>query len=201
MTVLKDLVLATNNSKKLKEIREILGDTYTGTIFSAADFPQYPEPEENGLTFQENAHLKAAYYAERTGHITLADDSGLCVDALDGRPGVKSARYAETEALRIEKLLRELKDVPTKQRTARFQCTICVAFPDGNYFTEDGLLEGSIATQPRGDQGFGYDPIFLVEGSDRTLAEIPAEQKNLISHRGQAMKKIRTNLLNALTSK
>lgn len=201
MTVLKDLLLATNNSKKLKEIREILGEAYTGSIFSAADFPNFPEPEENGTTFQENARLKAVYYAERTGHITLADDSGLCVDALDGRPGVKSARYAETEQLRIEKLLQELQDVPAEKRTARFQCTICVAFPDGTYFAEDGILEGRIGTHPRGDQGFGYDPIFLVEGSDQTLAEISADQKNLISHRGQAMKKIRANLLNALTSK
>lgn len=201
MTVLKDLLLATNNSKKLKEIREILGDSYKGNIFSAAEFPQYSEPEENGATFEENARLKARYYAERTGHITLADDSGLCVDALSGRPGVQSARYAETDRLRIEKLLHELQGIPAEKRTARFQCTICVAFPDGTYFTEDGVLEGRIGTFPRGDHGFGYDPIFLVEGSDKTLAEIPANEKNLISHRGQAMKKIRANLLNALTSK
>ncbi len=200
MSAVKDLLLATNNSKKLKEIREILGKEYTGTIYSASDFPALPEPEETGTTFEANARLKADYYCAHTGLISLADDSGLVVDALDGRPGVYSARYAETEDLRIEKLLFELKDVPDPLRTARFVCAICVSLPNGDRFEESGTLEGRIGFSRTGSFGFGYDPVFLVGTGTSSLAELLPEEKNSISHRGQAMKKIQPLLLNALKS-
>jgi len=199
MSAVKNLLLATNNPKKIKEIREILGNEYNGRIFTAADFPELPEPEETGSTFSENARIKADYYSNHTGLISLADDSGLIVDALNGRPGVFSARYAPSEDLRITKLLAELTNVPELQRTARFACAICVAIPGRSHLEKDGTLEGHIATERKGTNGFGYDPIFLVDAGTRTLAEFSAEEKNLISHRGVAMKKIKADLLNALT--
>lgn len=201
MSAVKDLLLATNNPKKLKEIREILGNRYNGTIFCAADFPDLPEPEETGSTFEENARLKADYYATRTGLVSLADDSGLVVEALKGRPGVYSARYAETEDLRIEKLLKELADVPGPERTARFVSAMCATLPGGTRLEQRGILEGRIGYERRGANGFGYDPVFIVPPGDLTLAELTAEEKNSVSHRAQAMKKIQPALLNALTSR
>ncbi len=198
MTAVNDLLLATNNSKKIQEIRQILGIGFAGRILCAADFPELPEPEETGTTFLENARLKADYYCSRTGLISLADDSGLVVDALGGRPGVYSARYAETEALRISKLISELDDVPPPLRTARFECALCVALPGGKYIEQTGTLEGRIAHFPKGSHGFGYDPVFLVGDTESTLAELPATEKNSISHRAVAMKKIQADLLNAL---
>ena len=199
MSAVKDLLLATNNPKKIKEMREILGSEYGGRILAAADFPEIPEPEETGATFGENARIKADFYAKHTGLISLADDSGLIVDALGGRPGVFSARYAATEELRIEKLLAELADVPDRDRTARFACAICVAIPGNAYLERTGTLEGRIGRERRGNHGFGYDPVFLVGTESRTLAEFSPEEKNLISHRGVAMKKIKADLLIALT--
>lgn len=199
MSAPHDLLLATNNPKKVKEIREIIGNAFTGKVLTAADFPQYSDPEETGNTFAENARLKAQYYASRTGLISLADDSGLVVDALNGRPGVHSARYAPTDAERIEKLLREMHQSGSTDRSARFVCVVCVCLPDGQMFEEQGILEGEIGHTRRGSHGFGYDPVFIVEGGTATLAELEPAVKNSISHRGQAMKKIRSNLLNALT--
>lgn len=198
MSAAKDLLLATNNPKKIKEIREILGIGYTGNILCASDYSDIAEPEESGKTFADNARLKAEYYCKHTGLISLADDSGLVVDAMDGRPGVHSARYAETEPLRIAKMLGELLGVEAKDRTARFECALCVAMPGGTLIQTHGTLEGSIAFEARGSQGFGYDPIFLVGNSDRTLAEFSAAEKNSISHRSVAMKKIEFALLDAL---
>jgi len=198
MSVAKDLLLATNNSKKLKEIRALLGNDFHGQILCAADFSQFPEPEETGTTFEENARLKADYYAQRTGLVTLADDSGLMVDALDGRPGVFSARYAPSDDERIEKLLGELRNVPGPQRSARFVCALCVALPGGSHLVEFGTLEGFIELAPRGANGFGYDPIFLVEESATTLAEMDENAKNEISHRAVAMKKLRSGLIESL---
>lgn len=199
MSAVSDLLLATNNSKKLKEIRATLGDDFTGRLLCAADFPELQEPEETGITFAENARLKADYYCTETGLITLADDSGLVVDAMGGRPGVHSARYAPSDSERIEKLLTELKDIEPENRTARFVCALCVAIPGGGiYIEEHGTMEGAIAAEPAGTNGFGYDPVFLVAGRGITLAELDPELKNSISHRGVAMKKLRAALLNAL---
>lgn len=198
MSVVNNLLLATNNPKKLQEIAELLKDHYFGAILSASDFPHLPEPEENGLTFQENARIKADYYASHTDLITLADDSGLQVDALDGRPGVYSARYAPTDPEKISKLLAELQNTPDAQRTARFVCALCVKVPGHGYIEVQGTLEGSIARSPSGSNGFGYDPIFLVRDTRRTLAELSSEEKNALSHRGDAMRKITSDLLNVL---
>lgn len=201
MTLINDLLVATNNQKKLQEIRQILSDGFTGRILCAADFPHLPEPEETAETFEGNAELKAAYYANETGLPALADDSGLVVDALGGRPGVYSARYAATDAERITRLLKELEGVDPAARTARFMCAMCLVVPASDIIHERGTLEGRIGFQPRGSHGFGYDPIFLVQQGDRTLAELSADEKNMISHRGVAMKKIRPALLNALVTK
>lgn len=199
MSAVSDLLLATNNSKKLKEIRATLGNDFTGRILCAADFPEFPEPEETGITFAENARIKADYYCNATGLLTLADDSGLLVDALGGRPGVHSARYAPTDQERIEKLLAELNGIAPENRTARFVCALCAAIPGGgSYIEEEGTMEGAIGLTPAGNNGFGYDPIFLVAGRGISLAELDPELKNSISHRGNAMKKLRIPLLKAL---
>lgn len=199
MSAVSDLLLATNNAKKLKEIRATLGDIFPGQLLCAADFPSIIEPEETGITFAENARLKADYYCKATGLITLADDSGLVVDALGGRPGVHSARYAPSDSERIEKILKELEGIEPEERTARFVCALCVAIPGGAiYIEEEGTMEGAIGEEPTGTNGFGYDPIFLVAGRGITLAELDPELKNSISHRGTAMKKLRSALLNAL---
>ena len=199
MSAVNDLLLATNNSKKLKEIRATLGSDFTGKIFCAADFPEIEEPEETGTTFLENARIKARYYCEATGLYTLADDSGLEVDALNGRPGVRSARYADSDEARISKLLGEMKDIPDSQRTARFVCALCLAIPGSDtYVEQQGTLEGWIGTRALGENGFGYDPIFHLAETGQTLAEIDAETKNSISHRAVAMKKLYAQLIDAL---
>lgn len=194
MSAVSELLLATNNSKKLTEIRAILGEIIPGRILCAADFPDVEEPEETGTSFEENARLKADHYCRATGIPALADDSGLVVDALDGRPGVYSARYAPTDEERIARLLSEMKDIEPERRTARFVCALCLTLPDGSHIEERGILEGTIGFTPAGTFGFGYDPVFLVRGTDNTLAEIPAEKKNDISHRATAIKALRKRL-------
>ncbi len=201
MTAVNDLLLATNNSKKIQEIRQILKNGYSGRIYCAADFPALPEPEETATTFEENARIKADYYFHHTGIISLADDSGLAVDALGGRPGVLSARYADSDELRIARLLTELHNVPPARRTARFICAICITVAEGNHLEQSGKLEGQIGAAPKGEHGFGYDHIFQLENSEQTLAELTADQKNSISHRALAMKKVQADLLNALILK
>lgn len=194
MSLITNLLLATNNRKKLIEMRAILQGAVSGEILSAADFPAIPEPEETGATFAENARLKAAHYCHHTGLTALADDSGLVVDALNGRPGVHSARYAPTDEERITKLLGELRGVPDADRTARFVCAIALARPDGSFVEAEGTLEGAIGHSPTGKHGFGYDPIFLVDGTEQTLAELPPDVKNSISHRARALQKLNTLL-------
>lgn len=195
MSAVTDLLLATNNSKKLTEIRAIVCEIVSGRILAAADFPELPEPEETGTTFAENARIKADAYCAATGLPTLADDSGLAVDALDGRPGVYSARYAPTDAEKISKLLKELEAAPPEQRTARFVCALCLSMPGGLHVEVQGTLEGTIGYEPTGSHGFGYDPVFLVTGHDKTLAELPPEVKNSLSHRAVAIQKLKTRLL------
>lgn len=187
------IVLATGNPHKVVEISEILDGALErpGVRFVAASvFSGIEEPEETGETFEENAVLKARYWARATGHLALADDSGLVVDALDGRPGVRSARYDSTSRRRNDRVLRELKGVAPERRTARFVCVAALADPEGNAVSEEGRIEGWIIDAPRGEGGFGYDPIFEPETGGkregRTLAEYSSEEKHAVSHRGRA---------------
>ena len=193
------LLIATNNPGKVREYEELLE-----TLPAAVEIT-YPaqqglalEVEESGETFEENARLKALAFAQASGLLTLADDSGLEVDALDGAPGVRSARYAGPDANdvdRYRKLLGALAGVPADRRSARFRCVVALAQPDGTIHTADGTCEGEIGHEPRGTHGFGYDPVFVVDGyGDRTMAELAAEIKNRISHRGRALAAIRPRL-------
>ena len=185
---MRKLLLATNNPGKVREFRELLAEC-GWEIVAPADVGIALEVEETGTTYEENALLKAEAFSQASGMAALADDSGLEVDALGGAPGVYSARYAgrdTTHRDKIEVLLHTLRDVPDDRRTARFRAVIVVALPDGRRFTSEGVCEGRIAYAPRGDGGFGYDPIFLVTGGPRTMAEISADEKNRISHRARA---------------
>lgn len=186
-------VIATHNAKKLKELKRILEPLG----FDAVIREDLPEVEETGTTFAENALLKAESACKVTGMPAIADDSGLVVDALGGAPGVYSARYAgedATDRQRYEKLLDELREVPTEQRTARFVSAVCCVFPDGKIITAEGACEGIITFGPKGEGGFGYDPIFLV--GERSYAEMTAEEKDSISHRGRALAKLAQELEN-----
>ena len=187
------LLFATTNAGKLRELRGLVGEGVE--VVSLKDLPPLPEPREDGETFEENALKKARAYCEATGLPALADDSGLCVDALGGRPGVHSARYAEgDDRARYEKLLGELTGVPEAQRTAHFVCVLCFLVPGGEPRFERGECEGRIGHAPRGAHGFGYDPVFLLT-ADKTMAELTSEQKASISHRGAAFRKMRPHLL------
>jgi XTP/dITP diphosphohydrolase len=185
---MRDLLLATTNLHKLEEYRAIFsGLPYR--LLSLRDIQLDLDVEETGATFTENAELKALAYAHASGMLSLADDSGLEIDALGGAPGVYSARFAGTEtsyAERFRIILEQLREFPIGQRTARFRCAITIAEPSGYYQTVEGTLEGEIALAPRGEHGFGYDPIFFVPEFGRTTAELLPEQKNKISHRGRA---------------
>jgi XTP/dITP diphosphohydrolase len=187
------LVVATNNQGKLREFASLLADSGF-ELKTPRDLGHAFDVEETGSTFAENAALKARAAARLTGELSLADDSGLEVDALGGRPGIYSARYAggsktadgmdEAEQCRI--VLRELEGVPDERRSARFRCVIAIAAPGGDLRYAEGVFEGRIGYEMRGDNGFGYDPIFVVAGRDVTSAELPPDEKNAISHRGQA---------------
>ena len=185
MKTTNKLVMATNNANKLREAREILAPLGI-EVLSQREAGADCEPDENGSTFAENAIIKAAAVYDAVGLPTIADDSGLCVEALGGRPGVHSARYAP-KGEECEKLLGELKDVPDGERGAAFRCTICYIDESGHTeFT--GACEGSIGYEQRGSNGFGYDPVFMV--GDRTMAELSADEKNSISHRGAALREL-----------
>lgn len=183
------LVVATRNRGKLREIEAILSGL-PFTLLSLDDVTDFPEVVEDGDTFEENALKKASVAAMVTGLPALADDSGLVVDALGGRPGVYSARYSgdnSSDDANNEKLLRELADVPSAERTASFRCTIALCTPRGGKYTFSGELRGVIRNSPRGNGGFGYDPLFYVCEQGATMAELPLEVKNAISHRGKAL--------------
>ncbi|MEW6417795.1 MAG: XTP/dITP diphosphatase [Nitrospirota bacterium] len=191
-----DIVLATRNKKKIEEIRRIT-DGMAISIFTLEDFPECPDVEEDGATFEENAVKKAATVARCTGKPALADDSGLEVYALNGDPGTLSARYAGAgtdDRRNIEKLLYEMRSFAGEKRGARFVCCIALALPDGRVSTFYGYSEGSIGTEPRGFSGFGYDPVFYPEGYDRTFAEMSGEEKDAISHRGKALREVQRYL-------
>lgn len=184
-------VLASNNAGKKDEILQILAPFGVELITAAeAGFPSV-DPEETGETFAENAEIKARAFCELTGMPAIADDSGLCVDAMGGGPGVHTARYAGDHDFDtgIKRMLRELEGVPYEQRSARFVCSICCLWPDGRKVTAEGACEGFIAFEPVGDGGFGFDPIFLLPDG-RGFAVISTEEKNAVSHRGNALKNL-----------
>lgn len=186
---MKELLVATTNRGKMKEIEALLYGC-VGRIYSLSDFPALPGVEEDGATFEENALKKARHAAQLTGKPTIADDSGLVVEALDGRPGVHSARFAgenATDADNNARLLRELADVPVAARKAAFRCVVALCLPDGACRTFSGELPGVVLSAPSGTGGFGYDPLFYVPECGGTLAELPMEVKNGISHRGKAL--------------
>ena len=184
------LLIATTNPGKVGEYQHLLnGLAYV--LVGLSDVGITQEVVETGSTYEENALLKAREYADLSGLLTLADDSGLEVDALGGRPGVHSARYAPASPARIRKLLAEMQNVPAGARTARFQCVIALAWPDGRTEITTGTCEGQIATEARGVNGFGFDPVFYVPESGLTMAELPQNFKNLISHRARASQKMR----------
>lgn len=191
------LVIATRNPHKLKEIKEILNLSEI-QIFSLNDFKNFPEIRETGKTFYENAYIKAKAINRYTNLPALADDSGLEVKALNNEPGIYSARYAGKNASdsdRIKKLLNKMKGVPFEKRKARFVC--CMIFIDGRkIFNVTGFCEGYITTRPAGCNGFGYDPIFYIPDIGKTLAQLESGQKNIISHRANAVKKIKEILIN-----
>ncbi|HEY6000931.1 MAG TPA: RdgB/HAM1 family non-canonical purine NTP pyrophosphatase [bacterium] len=191
------LLVASGNRKKAAEIAAILGAGAAGglEVLTLADFPGLEMPEETGATFLENARIKARAGAAGSGLPTLGEDSGLCVDALGGAPGVLSARYAAGgDAARWGRLLGEMRDVPAGRRAARFVCAAVVALPDGREESAEGSCEGEIAVAPRGSGGFGYDPVFLLPDG-RTMAELTAAEKDAISHRGRALRAIAPRLL------
>jgi XTP/dITP diphosphohydrolase len=186
------LLVATNNPGKVREYEELLADLpRPPEITFPAQEGLALEVDESGDTFEENARIKAMAYARASGLLTLADDSGLEVDALGGEPGVRSARYAgphASDADRYCKLLDVLAGTPAGQRSARFRCVIALALPYGTARTAEGICEGEIGFVRRGEFGFGYDPIFIVKGyGGRTMAELPPELKNQVSHRARAM--------------
>lgn len=195
----REVLLATRNPAKSLEIREILSGL--GARWrTLEEFPGVLDAEEIGATFAENARLKALYYAEATGYTSLADDSGLEVDALGGRPGVHSARYAGPEkddAANNALLVSELVGVPAERRTARFRCAAALAEPGRIIAQAEGTIEGVIIDGPRGENGFGYDPHFLVPHLGRTTAELTTSEKSRISHRGYALRSLAERLLRA----
>lgn len=190
------ILFATGNQGKMKEVREILADLGVEVI-SMREAGVSAEIVEDGETFEENAVIKARTIMELTGEVTLADDSGLEIDALGGEPGVYSARYMGEDTsyhIKNNDLIRRLSQVPRQQRTARFVCSIAAAFPDGEIITTDGVIEGLIGYEEAGENGFGYDPIFVVPQLGCTTAQLSDEQKNEISHRGKALRKMKEEL-------
>jgi XTP/dITP diphosphohydrolase len=187
------VVLASRNAHKVEELREILADACTELdleIVGLGDFPDAPDVVEDGVTFEENALLKATSAARVTGLPALADDSGLSVDVLGGAPGIFSARWAPggDDKANYTLLLAQLSDVRDDHRGAAFVCAAAIVLPDGRGAAEVARFPGALTREARGSQGFGYDPVFVPTGSERTLAEYPAEEKNLVSHRAMAFR-------------
>ena len=183
-----NVVLASKNKHKLVEISRIT-EKFGIELVLQSELGIDIDVEETGTTFEENALLKSESGCKETGMPCIGDDSGLMVDALDGAPGVYSARYAGdhgNDPANIALLLKNMKDVPDEKRTARFVCTVCCTYPDGREIVVNGTCEGKIGYEPKGDGGFGYDPVFMV--GDKSFAELTAEEKDKISHRGNALK-------------
>ncbi|HEY4601145.1 MAG TPA: XTP/dITP diphosphatase [Cerasibacillus sp.] len=190
---MKKIIIATKNKGKAEEFKTFFAK-YDIEAISLLDLPDdMPDIEETGVTFQENAILKAETMANYLGEMVLADDSGLEIDGLDGKPGVYSARYAgepTDDEKNIEKVLQDLATVPENQRTARFVCVLAVAAPDKETITRTGYCNGKITENKRGSNGFGYDPIFIPENQHLTMAQLSNEEKNSISHRRKAMNQL-----------
>jgi XTP/dITP diphosphohydrolase len=199
------IVLATRNGHKVRELQTILADLIGELdleIVGLGEFPEVAEVVETGVTFAENATLKAVAAARATGLPALADDSGLAVDVLGGAPGVFSGRWAGThgqDRANLELLLGQLYDVPDEHRAAAFVCAAVLALPDGTVVVREGRMPGSLTREPRGDNGFGYDPVLLVDGDSRTSAELTFEEKNAISHRGKAFRELAADLRKIFT--
>jgi XTP/dITP diphosphohydrolase len=189
------VVLATRNQGKVTEFRRILEEYSAGEIklLGLQDFPEMPDVEESGSTFEANALLKAHATAEFTKLPAIADDSGICIDFLDGAPGIFSARWAgqhgDDEA-NLQKVLREMSGITADKRGAQFRCVVALAHPNGEYIYEEGVMHGEIVDSPRGESGFGYDPIFQPTGFTQTSAQLSAIEKDEISHRGKALRAI-----------
>ena len=202
----KTVVLATRNQHKVEELRRILASVEGELdiqLVGTDQFPELPEVEETGSSFAANALLKARDVARRTGHIAIADDSGLSVDALNGMPGIFSARWAGKhgdDRANLELVLAQIADVPDARRGAAFHCAAAVVTPQGEERVVEGVLEGSIIGEPRGSNGFGYDPIFTPRGYVLTTAELTPDEKNAISHRGQAFRAL-TPVLHEIVSR
>jgi XTP/dITP diphosphohydrolase len=192
------VVLATNNAKKLAELRRIVAEAAPGIrVLGLSDVDPYPEPAETELTFEGNALLKAEACVRATGLPALADDSGLAVDVLGGSPGVFSARWSGRhgdDRANLDLLLAQIGDVPDEYRQAHFACAAAFARPDGQEHVVHGRLPGSLIRIPRGTNGFGYDPILVPDGDTRTCAELSADEKNAISHRGRAFRALTAEL-------
>jgi XTP/dITP diphosphohydrolase len=194
---MRKLLIATKNERKLRELKHLLGDVGF-EIISLVEFPDIPAAQESGKTFEENSASKALFYANQSGILCLADDSGLEVDALGGEPGVKSARYAgpnATDATLCGKLLKNLDNVPEEKRTAKFTCAASLAQPGKVLFTVIGTCAGRIGHEMRGTGGFGYDPVFYPDGWAKTFAEMSPSEKDSVSHRARALAKFKEKLL------
>ncbi len=189
-------VIATNNAHKLHEIRDIL-ENDRRRFLSMKEAGIATDPEENGTTFEENALIKARAACKASGLPALADDSGLEVDALNGEPGIRSARYCEgSDADRVVYLLKKMENIPAENRGAQFVSAIACVYPDGTEFAVRGICRGVILTENRGEGGFGYDPVFFVPEEGETFASMPQERKNAISHRANSLKLTREELEN-----
>ena len=199
------LLLATRNQGKIVEFRRILDAVAPGAIelVGLDQFPGLHDVDETGKTFEENALLKAREMSEATGLPAIADDSGLCVDALNGDPGIFSARWAGShgnDQANLEKVLEQLKDVPDSERGAYFICVAALYLPDGRTFCEEGRFHGTILHAPVGENGFGYDPIFQPKGLEISSAQMSSEEKDAVSHRGKALRAIAPVVMSALNS-
>ena len=193
-----EILIATKNSGKVREIKNVL----TGLnikILSLNDFPDIPKIEENGKTYQENALKKAVDISKYTGEICLADDSGLEIEYLKGKPGIYTSRWGNTDEEGINKVLNLLKNIPEDKRNAKFVCALVLVFPGGKIYTVRGECKGKISLFPKGEHGFGYDPIFLIPQYNKTFAELGDIIKNNISHRGKALKKM-CKIINKIVS-
>ncbi len=191
-----ELIVATRNRGKIREIREALKGLGL-RLYALSDFDEIPEIEEDGKSFTENALKKARFYSKIFGKLTLADDSGLEVERLKGMPGIYSARYAGERASNREnnqKLLKEMEGIPLSKRRARFKCVMALVSPDGKEAITEGTCQGRIGMRQTGKRGFGYDPLFILPEYGKTMAQLPLKEKNRISHRGKALRKLRKTL-------
>ena len=186
---MKKFIIASNNKAKVKELDRILNPLGITAVTAASEGIDLGDVEETGKTFAENAYIKALAAYKKTGMPSVADDSGLMVDALNGEPGVYSARYADTDKQRIEKLLFNLKGIPTQERSAHFVSSVCCIIDENTVITAEGKCSGIITEEPHGQCGFGYDPVFMTD-SGKTFAELTAEEKDRISHRGRALREL-----------